>query len=92
VRAGRHETAVWALQWALDIWRGDALPGLHNGSTVNSVGAWLDEVWLECADLLVESKLALGQYRVLVGFVAGLVEEYPLREGFYRQLMIVLCG
>ncbi|WP_369794576.1 BTAD domain-containing putative transcriptional regulator [Kutzneria sp. 744] len=65
----------------MDIWRGDALPGLRNGPIVNSIGAWLDAAWLECADLLVESKLALGRYRVLVGFVAGRAGPCERRAG-----------
>ncbi len=91
VRAGRYEIAVRELQLALVQWRGGTLFSLCNGPIVNSFGAWLDEARLECAELLVESKLALGWYRELVGFLGGLIEEYPLREGFYRQLMIVLC-
>ena len=91
VRAGQHELAVETLRRALVQWRGGALFSLRNGPIVNSFGAWLEEARLECVELLVESKLALGWYRELVGFLTGLIEEYPLREGFYRQLMIVLC-
>ncbi|WP_249227152.1 AfsR/SARP family transcriptional regulator [Kutzneria sp. CA-103260] len=91
LRAGQHEVAAETLQRALDHWRGGALFSQCDGPILTSFGAWLEEARLECVELLIESKMAMGRYRELVGFLTGLIDEYPLREGFYRLLMTVLC-
>jgi DNA-binding SARP family transcriptional activator len=40
--------------------------------------------------MCVEAGLTLGQHRELVGRLFSLTTEYPLRETFYRQLMLAL--
>jgi DNA-binding SARP family transcriptional activator len=45
---------------------------------------------IECIELLVEAKLALGRHQELVGRLHALTAEFPLRETFYWQLMLVL--
>ena len=48
------------------------------------------EVRVECMEMKIESQLALGQHRNLVGQLYVLTSEYRLREVFHRQLMLAL--
>jgi SARP family transcriptional regulator, regulator of embCAB operon len=88
-RLGRHEEAVARFQAALDLWHGPALDGL-DAPSVSAYASWLEEMRLECAELLAESSLALGRHRDLVGPLYLLVGANPTREAFYRQLMLAL--
>jgi DNA-binding SARP family transcriptional activator len=86
----RHEQAVDCFDAALRLWRGPAMSTLRDSPTVNAFATWLEEIRLQCAEMLVESNMALGRHRDLVGFLYALTVEHPLREGFYRQLMLAL--
>lgn len=88
--AGCYREAHAALAPALALWRGPALVDLRNGPIVNGFVSWLDEVRLECTELLIEADLQLGRHRELVSLLYKLIGEYPLHETFYRQLMIAL--
>src|SRR5262249_40959488 len=50
----------------------------------------LNEARLECTEMLVDAQLQLGCHRDLVGMLYTLTTEHPLREAFYRQLMLAL--
>jgi DNA-binding SARP family transcriptional activator len=89
-RAERHEEAVEALEEALGMCRGLALTEPPHGPIVEGFNAWLEEARLECQELLVDSKLTIGQHRELVSLLYALTMEHPLREAFYRQLMLAL--
>jgi DNA-binding SARP family transcriptional activator len=89
-RAGRHEEAVSSFGGALDLCRGPVLFELREGPIISGFVAWLDEMRLECTEWLVESNLALGRHREMVGLLYTLVSEHPLHEPFYRQLMQAL--
>lgn len=88
--AQRHEHAVVAFGAALSLCRGPALHGLEHIPAARAFTTWYEESRLECTELLVESKLALGQHRDLVGDLYTLTSEHPLREVFHRQLMLAL--
>ncbi|MCO1581923.1 AfsR/SARP family transcriptional regulator [Crossiella sp. SN42] len=90
VRGGRHEEAVAVFHTALAMLREPALNEINGGSIITSFLSWLEEVRLECLELLVESKLALGWHRELVSHLHSLVREDPLHEGFCRLLMLTL--
>ncbi|AEV86959.1 putative regulatory protein embR [Actinoplanes sp. SE50] len=89
-REGRHAAAVTVLEEALALWRGTPLDGLHDSARVRAFATWLQELRLECHELLIGSGLALGRHRDLVGRLYGLTAEQPLREAFRHQLMIAL--
>ncbi|MEV0431320.1 AfsR/SARP family transcriptional regulator [Micromonospora sp. NPDC049836] len=97
VRQGRqaardhdHEAAVALFEEGLALWRGPALMGLRDSPAVSVFATWLDEFYLECVEAMVESNLALGRHRDLIGTLQALTAEHPLREAFYRQLMLAL--
>jgi DNA-binding SARP family transcriptional activator len=90
MRAGNHEDASAAFSAALDLWRGPALDDLREGEIIGRFVAWLEELRVECVEMLVECDFALGRHRELVGFLHDLVSERPLHEAFHRQLMLAL--
>jgi DNA-binding SARP family transcriptional activator len=89
-RAGRHPEAAASCESALAVWRGETIGGLPGGPIIGGFWAWLEESRLECLELLVESQLMLGRHRELVSMLFALSAEHPLRESFYRQLMLAL--
>ncbi|KUJ65980.1 hypothetical protein ACZ90_41620 [Streptomyces albus subsp. albus] len=89
-QAGRHTEATTTLESAMHLWRGPALSGMRDGPIASGFVVWLEESRLESTEILVASRLALGQHRQLVPYLYSLVAEYPLRETFYRQLMVAL--
>jgi DNA-binding SARP family transcriptional activator len=89
-RAGRHEDASRSFESALGLWRGPALSDLRESPVVNGFVTWLEEARLECTEMLIESDLILGRHRENVVRLSALTAEHPLRETFYRQLMLAL--
>jgi DNA-binding SARP family transcriptional activator len=86
----RHEEASAAFQSALALWRGPALADVRHSPVVDGFVTLLEELRLECIELLVESDFALGRERELVTFLHTMIIENPLREVYYRQLMLAL--
>jgi SARP family transcriptional regulator, regulator of embCAB operon len=89
-RAARHQEASACFEQALALWRGPVLDEMRIGPIVEGFVTWLEEMRMECIDMLVDSQLELGRHRELVGSLYALSVEYPLRETFYRQLMLAL--
>jgi SARP family transcriptional regulator, regulator of embCAB operon len=89
-RSGRHEEAVALFEEGLSMWRGPALMGLRDSPIVSVFATWLDEFYLECVESMIESSLALGRHRDLIGTLQAMTAQHPLREAFYRQLMLAL--
>lgn len=90
LRAGNHAGAAENLERALGLWRGPVLGGLRGGQIVDAFGAWLEESRLECLEMLAEAHLTLRRHRETVGALSSLVREHPLREAFYKLLMLAL--
>jgi DNA-binding SARP family transcriptional activator len=89
-QAGRHEEAVECFAAALRLWRGPALNGLRDCAAINSFATWLEEIRLRCTELSIESSLHLGRHHDVIGTLYTLTTDHPLREAFYRQLMLAL--
>jgi DNA-binding SARP family transcriptional activator len=87
---GRHEEAVQYLESALALWRGPALADVPRGPIIDGFVTWLDEERVDCVEQVIEAHLELGRHRQIVGRLYSLVVENPLREAFYRQLMLAL--
>ncbi|MCK2244447.1 MULTISPECIES: AfsR/SARP family transcriptional regulator [unclassified Crossiella] len=90
VREERWAEAADCLERALGLWRGPVLRDLGNGPIIDGFAAWLMESRLECLELLADCWLQLGRHRELVAQLYSLIAEYPLRETFYRRLMLAL--
>ncbi|MEU6200454.1 AfsR/SARP family transcriptional regulator [Streptomyces sp. NPDC047061] len=90
LRRGRCEAALVMFEQALALWRGPMLSGLPLGPMGRGLVTRVEEIRVECLERLVEAKLILGGHRELVSFLYGLINEYPLNEVFYEQLMRAL--
>ncbi|MEV7127705.1 AfsR/SARP family transcriptional regulator [Streptomyces sp. NPDC093260] len=88
--AGRHEGALESFERALSLMRGPVLEGIAEGPALTSFATWAEEERLQCLELSVEARTALGRHREVIGLLSTLTAQYPLRESFYRQLMLVL--
>jgi DNA-binding SARP family transcriptional activator/tetratricopeptide (TPR) repeat protein len=91
--AGRGEVADAAttLRSALGLWRGPALLGL-SGRAVEAAAARLQEQRLAAAEQCFDLELRLGRHGELVGELAELVAEHPVRERLVGQLVLALHG
>lgn len=85
-----HSRVVQLLEQALELWRDAPGVDVRPGPIMADFAARLNEVHLECVELLGESYLALGRHREVIGDWYSLTTEHPLRETLYRQLMIAL--
>ncbi|MGW7362027.1 AfsR/SARP family transcriptional regulator [Streptomyces sp. NPDC054841] len=85
------ETVLDSSRAALDLWRGDPLTGLYDpeGGTPALVQR-LRESWLLLLEWRYDAFLRLGRPDGLGPELSALTAQYPLREAFHRQLMLVL--
>lgn len=89
-RRGEYAKAAGCFEQALALWRGPAFGNVRTGPIVAGFLKRLDEMRIECAEMSAEVHLELGRHQELVGRLRSLVDEFPLRETFYRQLMLAL--
>ncbi|MEU5610699.1 AfsR/SARP family transcriptional regulator [Streptomyces sparsogenes] len=89
-RAGLTQDACEAYEEGLGLWRGPVLEDLRDGAIVNGFVCWAEQAWLECVEAFVDAGLELGRHREFVSFLYARIEELPLHEAFYRQLMLAL--
>jgi predicted ATPase/DNA-binding SARP family transcriptional activator len=78
---------------ALSLWHGPALAGVGAPFVAGAVHR-LGELRLEALEARAGADLALGKHADLVSELGELVEQYPLRERLWAQLMVALyrCG
>ncbi len=89
-RQGHHAQAAACFEQALGLWRGPVLADHSVGPLIEGFTTWLAEMRVECTEMLVDTQLELGRHREVIGRLYSLTAEYPLREAFYRQLMLAL--
>ncbi|MDB1089339.1 AfsR/SARP family transcriptional regulator [Streptomyces sp. ACA25] len=87
-QAGDLEEAAVRVHRALDLWRGPALSGLTDGPMLGVFATCLDEEYIAGIEMRLEIDLQLGRHREIVTDLVRLVNDHPLRETFYRQLMV----
>jgi predicted ATPase/DNA-binding SARP family transcriptional activator len=81
------------LAQALSLWHGPALDGVSAPFAAGAVHR-LGELRLAALEARAGADLALGKHADLVSELGELVEQYPLRERLWAQLMVALyrCG
>ncbi|HEX6621150.1 MAG TPA: AfsR/SARP family transcriptional regulator, partial [Solirubrobacteraceae bacterium] len=82
--------AADALHAAMALWRGPALHELRYESFAVGEVARLEEMRLACLESRLEADLALGRHEQVLGELAALVAEHPLRESLRVQLVRAL--
>ncbi|MDQ3785834.1 MAG: NB-ARC domain-containing protein, partial [Actinomycetota bacterium] len=85
----RNSEAVATLRTALGLWRGKALADLHS-DLVRRGADQLEHARLTAVMERIQLDLTLGRHEEVVGELATLVEEHPLRERLYEFLMLAL--
>ncbi|MEX2659359.1 MAG: BTAD domain-containing putative transcriptional regulator [Acidimicrobiales bacterium] len=89
VELGGRLAPVEVLGDALRLWRGDAFTGFAELPSVQGEARRLDELRLTTTERWMDARLAADE-QGLVGELEALVTEHPLREHFWRQLMVAL--
>jgi len=88
--AGSTRTASETLRSALDLWRGDALSDVRHLEGVRVEVTRLEEMRCQAIGTLIDAELALGHHVEMIPQLEGLVEDDPLRERRWAQLMLAL--
>lgn len=88
--AGRFVDAANVLNAALDLWHGPALEELRSSPAIDRFASWLDQSRIETTERFIEANLMIDQHYDMIGLLYQLVDEHPLHENFYRQLMLAL--
>ncbi|MEU2164518.1 BTAD domain-containing putative transcriptional regulator [Streptomyces sp. NPDC019208] len=85
------QTVLDSSRAALDLWRGDPLTGLYDPEDgTPAMVRRLRESWLLLLEWRYDAFLQLGRPDGLGPELTALTAQYPLREAFHRQLMLVL--
>jgi DNA-binding SARP family transcriptional activator len=90
LRAGDPAAAEQSASRALSLWRGPALLGLPQTTSLRAQAAQLEALRVDALEEQIEAALALGRHREIVSSVREAVEENPLRERLWGQLMVAL--
>ncbi|MGX7825895.1 AfsR/SARP family transcriptional regulator [Actinokineospora sp. 24-640] len=85
----RTAAAAATLRSALGLWRGPALAGVDS-RPVRRQAELLEHSRLAAVEERMRLELDLGWHAQVVGELAALVDEHPLREGFCELLMLAL--
>src|SRR5215208_4990814 len=87
---GLAADASHRLRDALSLWRGPALLDFAYESFARAATVRLEEIRLAAVELWLDADLALGCHDELVGELAGLVADHPLRERLRNDLITAL--
>ncbi len=84
---GRPGAAVDRLRLALALWRGPVLGTLPVPAALQQQVRVLEGRRLAAVEEWIEARLAVGEHAAAAVDLGGLVEQYPLRERLWEQLM-----
>ncbi len=87
---GEAGIAADGFREALALWRGRALADVSEVESLALEAQRLEELRLVGVEGRIEAELALGLQAQLVGELERLVVEHPLRERYWRQLVLAL--
>ena len=87
---GHPAKAAEGFRHALAQWRGDPLVDLRQFEFAEQASRQLAEERMSVVEALMDAELAAGDHQLVVGELSGLVDEFPLRERLWGQLMLAL--
>jgi len=90
--ADATERAAALLAEALRLWRGEPLQDVPSETLRREVAPVLAERGLDALQSRIEADLALGRHEEVLAESRRLTAAYPLRERFWAQRMLALCG
>lgn len=85
---GDHDRAIDGYRRALGLWRGEAYPDLPSWAPGIAEGVRLAEIRKSAEEELQESRLAIGEHRIVIADAERLVRDEPLREDRWAILAI----
>jgi predicted ATPase/DNA-binding SARP family transcriptional activator len=85
---GDNATAGAKLREALALWRGSPLADVADELFAQGEIARLEALRLQALEDRLDADLAVGRHSDVVAELEALVAEHPLRERFWRQLML----
>jgi DNA-binding SARP family transcriptional activator/class 3 adenylate cyclase len=88
--AGESKAAGERLRTALGLWRGPSFAGLEDVPFVVAQATRLEEGRLAALEDRIDVDLSLGRHAEVVPELEALVQEHPLRERIWCQLMVAL--
>lgn len=88
--AGDHAAAAEAFGAALALWRGDPLPDLRHGPTLEAELTRLRGRRLDALEGYARARIEVGRAADVIEDLTALVAEHPLREELWAQLMTAL--
>ena len=89
-RTTAEETTVSILVTALSLWHGPAFGSCADEADVRGEAVRLNELKLVATDAWAEARMATGDPAAMVGELESLVTSHPLRECYWRLLMLAL--
>jgi len=90
LRAGDAERAAELLDEALAMWQGPALADVTPTPLVTGTARRMTELRLTTREYRVDADLARGRHAEVIDELRRHVDEHPLRETSWRQLMVAL--
>jgi predicted ATPase/DNA-binding winged helix-turn-helix (wHTH) protein len=90
LRAGSVRTAAATLHRALELWRGDALADVRHLDGAMIEATRLEELRARALGDRIDADLGVGHHSRLIAELEHLVEDHPLRERHWAQLMVAL--
>ncbi|MEU8129890.1 BTAD domain-containing putative transcriptional regulator [Micromonospora sp. NPDC049049] len=91
LRQGHWSAAQETFEAALALWRGEPFAGLPGWGVLRSVRARLEEQRSSLVEEVVDLKLRAGQHHELIEPLRSQVDDDPLRERPWGQLMVALA-
>jgi DNA-binding SARP family transcriptional activator/Tfp pilus assembly protein PilF len=88
--AGEIHDAARTLRAALSMWRGPAFGDLRNVDLLRARAEHLEELRLDAVARRIDADLIVGEHNQILGELARLAAEHPLRERFQAQLLLAL--
>ncbi|MEV1156034.1 AfsR/SARP family transcriptional regulator [Micromonospora chokoriensis] len=82
--------AARTLSEAIGVWREPVQAATHEGPIVREFANWVEELRVDCMELLAHALLASDQAGEAIRILYPLITEYPLRENPYALLMEAL--
>jgi len=79
---------------ALGLWRGTVLEDVQLTASMAAEALRLEEARLAAVEDHIAAELTIGRHRALVAKLSAMVDEHPLRERLWEQLVLALyrCG
>jgi predicted ATPase/DNA-binding SARP family transcriptional activator len=90
LESGDAARASRTLRDALDLWRGSPLTEFADKAFAPPLITRLEESRLAALEDRIQADLALGRHGELIGELEALLQDVPLRERLWEQLMVAL--